>query len=48
MRKIILSGASTRYVAPQAEWQALESDGLFLELSGNTEPITDDDFIYNW
>lgn len=48
MRKTILSGAFTRYVAPQTEWQTLESDGLFLELSGGTEPITDDDFVYNW
>lgn len=48
MRKIISWGAPTRYVAPDAEWQSLETDGLFLEVSGGTEPITPDDGIYNW
>lgn len=48
MRKIIPLGAPTRYVAPNAEWMSLETDGLFLEVSGDTEPITPDDTIYNW
>ena len=48
MNKTISSGAPTRYAAPNAEWLTLQATGLFLEISGGTEPIGDDDSIYQW
>jgi hypothetical protein len=48
MNKTIPSGAPTRYAAPNAEVLSFQATSLFLELSGGTEPIGQDDTVYEW